>query len=76
MLYIVLWQSFVNGTPCDIVDKERSTEVRYTCADDDKTALVAVEELHSCAYQITIATPFICKHPDFKGIEVASRAPQ
>ena len=63
-------QSYEAGTACDVADRERASDLHYICANDGQTRISSVKELHSCSYQIILATPLICKHPAFKNVEV------
>lgn len=63
-------QIYTGGSPCDVKEVERTAEVRYMCSEKGGTALLSVREVHSCSYQIHIATPLICQHPSFQGIKV------
>lgn len=42
-------------------------QVRFTCMRDvNDNMLVSVKEFPTCNYIFTVATPFLCKHPEFK----------
>ena len=55
-----------NGDVCELTGKPRSAEVRFVCgvAGSD-TLLASVREPASCTYVVTVATPRLCKHPEF-----------
>ena len=63
-------QVYDGGSPCDVKDIQRTTEVRYTCAAGQDTVVTSIREVHSCSYQITVATPLICSHTAFHGVQV------
>ncbi|RMZ55408.1 hypothetical protein APUTEX25_003532, partial [Auxenochlorella protothecoides] len=64
-----LAQQYVNGSDCELAPKQRSTEVRYTCGQDDKSIIQSVREVESCSYVVTILTPLLCAHDDFVSVE-------
>ncbi|KAL6782156.1 hypothetical protein ACKKBF_B10870 [Auxenochlorella protothecoides x Auxenochlorella symbiontica] len=64
-----LAQQYVNGSDCELARKQRSTEVRYTCGQDDKSIIQSVREVESCSYVVTILTPLLCAHDDFVSVE-------
>lgn len=64
------YQVYKGGSDCEVKDARRKTEVRYMCSKSGATAITSIREVHSCSYQIMIATPLICQHPDFAGVQV------
>lgn len=65
-------QIYDGGSACDVQDIERTTEVRYVCSEGQDSVITSVREVHSCSYQIVIATPLICRHSAFRGVEVSN----
>jgi len=61
-------ETFVDGTPCDIINVHRQTEVRYYCSEDKikGTYISEVLEPTSCSYVLKIYTPDMCNHPIFR----------
>lgn len=58
---------FSGGTPCDLTDLERQTEVRFVCAPTGGiNAITAIKEPATCKYTFTFATPLLCHHRSFK----------
>ena len=53
---------FTGGTPCDLADLNRETEVIFKCSDqsDGVVAIVDVSEPATCRYALTLATPAAC----------------
>lgn len=72
-------QMYTDGTVCDLSGSKRVTEVRFTCGNEKQMSAITdikvicfsfctyfKQEPYSCNYVITIATPFLCSHADFK----------
>ncbi|PRP82965.1 hypothetical protein PROFUN_09916 [Planoprotostelium fungivorum] len=59
-------ESYNLGTPCDITGLQRSTEVQYECSTNSANHISSIREPATCTYVVTISTPAICKHPQYK----------
>ncbi|KAF2071660.1 hypothetical protein CYY_007014 [Polysphondylium violaceum] len=61
-------ETFIGGTPCDIIDANRQTEIRYYCSEDRVKGAYIGELLEptSCSYLLKIYTPDMCSHPIFR----------
>jgi protein OS-9 len=57
---------FTEGTPCDLTDLKRQTEVRLTCAPNGVNVIVGIEEPSTCRYVFTFQTPELCKRSEFR----------
>lgn len=57
---------FTEGTPCDLTDLKRQTEVRLTCAPNGVNVIVGIEEPSTCRYVFTFQTPELCKRREFR----------
>ncbi|KXZ45720.1 hypothetical protein GPECTOR_51g706 [Gonium pectorale] len=58
---------FGDGADCVMTGGPRSAEVRFTCMPDtSENAIVSIREFPTCNYVMTVSTPFLCNHPDFK----------
>ncbi|KAI8882396.1 hypothetical protein K501DRAFT_334047 [Backusella circina FSU 941] len=61
-----LSQLWPEGTLCDVTGQPRSVEIVYECGKDtlnQEDRLLSFKEVHTCQYEITIATPRLCVHP-------------
>uniref|UniRef100_A0A061RW13 Protein OS-9 n=1 Tax=Tetraselmis sp. GSL018 TaxID=582737 RepID=A0A061RW13_9CHLO len=65
-------QKYTGGTPCDITNTPRETEVRFICSSDHTNVLTSIKEPSTCSYTMTFSTPLLCKHPSFKKKEASS----
>mmetsp|Transcript_31818 Transcript_31818/g.70690 ORF Transcript_31818/g.70690 Transcript_31818/m.70690 type:complete len:390 (-) Transcript_31818:180-1349(-) len=55
------------GQSCVMTGLPRTAEVRFTCMRDIRdNTIVSVKEFPTCNYVFTVATPFLCNHPEFK----------
>ncbi|XP_014662882.1 PREDICTED: protein OS-9-like isoform X2 [Priapulus caudatus] len=59
-------QHYVNGTKCDLTEKERKTEVRFMCEEGKGDYIARIEEPQTCSYIVTVHTMRICHHPYLK----------
>eukprot|EP01117_Protostelium_nocturnum_P018220 TRINITY_DN7585_c0_g1_i1.p1 TRINITY_DN7585_c0_g1~~TRINITY_DN7585_c0_g1_i1.p1 ORF type:complete len:402 (+),score=127.89 TRINITY_DN7585_c0_g1_i1:138-1343(+) len=60
-------ETYNQGTPCDIAgENQRKTTVRYECSPDTSTMISSIREPSTCTYVVTIASPYICKHPNYR----------
>lgn len=60
-------QVYTDGTVCDLNNKPRQIESRIYCGIADKAHQIKnVVESSTCEYIITIQTPLLCSHPQFK----------
>ena len=57
---------FTEGTPCDLTDLKRQTEVRLTCAPNGVNVIASIEEPSTCRYVFTFQTPELCKRSEFR----------
>ncbi|KAF5837447.1 hypothetical protein DUNSADRAFT_4363 [Dunaliella salina] len=59
--------NFTGGDTCLLNGEPRTAEVRFTCMKDVKDSIIfSVNEFPTCNYVFVVATPFLCKHPEFK----------
>ncbi len=63
---------FVNGTVCDIDNKEgeylkRATTLELSCGIVDE--IIDVQEDKTCHYHVKVSLVSLCNYPDFKPIE-------
>ncbi|ETV89354.1 hypothetical protein, variant [Aphanomyces astaci] len=60
-------QVYEGGTPCDEVDRARSTRVLLFCPTLKKQApyIISIQESATCAYVLKVAVPSLCDHPYF-----------
>ena len=62
-----LSHAFTGGTPCDLADLARETEVRFTCAPGEGVnAIASIKEPSTCRYAFTFATPLVCGRGGFR----------
>ncbi|OQR99061.1 hypothetical protein ACHHYP_07348 [Achlya hypogyna] len=56
-----------SGTPCDAVDRTRSTRLLMFCPllKSQPAYIISVQETSTCTYTIKVATPSVCGHPHF-----------
>eukprot|EP00891_Asterochloris_glomerata_P005197 jgi/Astpho2/5197/Aster-04777 len=63
-------QMYTGGERCEIdgseAGRQRSTEVRFMCSEDAKESITAIMEPSTCNYLLTVTTPRLCKHPEFR----------
>eukprot|EP00270_Netrium_digitus_P020551 TRINITY_DN8509_c0_g1_i1.p1 TRINITY_DN8509_c0_g1~~TRINITY_DN8509_c0_g1_i1.p1 ORF type:complete len:385 (+),score=106.02 TRINITY_DN8509_c0_g1_i1:274-1428(+) len=57
---------YTDGTPCDLTNEKRQTEVRYVCSEDGNNYIASIKEAPTCHYQVIIHTTVLCSHPLFK----------
>lgn len=63
----VLLESYMGGSICDITQEPRETIVKYRCSEMEKFSVIdSVEESASCKYTVSILTPLLCSHPEFR----------
>lgn len=57
---------YSGGANCHLTGQPRTAEVRYTCLrDTHQNMVLSVREFPTCNYVVVVATPFVCKHPQF-----------
>ncbi|GAB2300272.1 Protein OS-9 [Dionaea muscipula] len=56
---------YTNGTPCDLTNQQRETEVRFVCS-EPRAMISSITEVSTCKYALTIQSPMLCKHPLFQ----------
>ena len=54
---------YVGGTPCDLNQQPRSTEVKFLCGPD--AAVTNLMEPSTCHYQLDFSSPEMCQHKSF-----------
>eukprot|EP01133_Synstelium_polycarpum_P017968 gene17968-21441_t len=63
-------ERYDGGTPCDLFQGSRQTEVRFYCNNDPirtgQTYITEIAEPSSCNYILKIQTFLMCTHPVFK----------
>eukprot|EP00983_Pelagomonas_calceolata_P108796 1159496-Pelagomonas_calceolata.AAC.1 len=60
-----MWCTFGTDANCDAAPL--TAQVRFTCMKDVKDSIIfSVNEFPTCNYVFVVATPFLCKHPEFK----------
>jgi protein OS-9 len=65
-------ETYTGGTPCDVRELRRQSEIRFRCSEGDVSLIVDLKEPSTCQYLIDIETPLLCKHPKYrKKIDVA-----
>ncbi|CAI4227643.1 unnamed protein product [Auanema sp. JU1783] len=57
---------YTQGTPCQLIEKPRTTTVMYICNEYVRSQIYSVTEVSTCAYEVVVLTKAICKHPSFK----------
>lgn len=57
---------YTNGAECELAGERRTVELRLVCGTSGQTLLLEVREPRSCSYVFTVATPRLCKHPEFQ----------
>ena len=58
---------FTGGTPCDLANLARETEVQFTCAlGEEVNAIASIQEPSTCRYAFTFATPLVCGRGGFR----------
>lgn len=55
-----------DGTHCDLNNEHRTTKVQYVCYPHGKNEVYSLKETSTCNYEVTILTPALCSHPNFK----------
>ena len=65
---------FTGGTPCDLTNLERETEVVFKCAPGGGAApaVVTVAEPATCRYSLSFATPVVCEGNDAAKVRALS----
>lgn len=64
-----------DGTICDITGKPRTVQLDFYCSPETRTGmLVSLKEPSTCNYLLSVATPLLCAHPEFKVEEKAEQA--
>ena len=60
-----IFQKYNKGTPCDIEDLVRETEVRFYCSNSNslRNYIRSVEEPSTCRYIVHIELVDLCFHP-------------
>jgi protein OS-9 len=63
-----LGHTFAGGATCHLTGAPRSAEVRFACGAPSgrENVITAVKEFPACNYVLTVASPFLCKHPAFR----------
>eukprot|EP00210_Caulerpa_lentillifera_P007988 g7627.t1 len=62
-------QLYTNGDVCDQTEEPRTTEVRFFCDEQSQwsaSAITGIEEGPTCHYVVSVSSPLLCKHPEFK----------
>eukprot|EP01132_Coremiostelium_polycephalum_P011105 gene11105-13588_t len=64
-------ETFTDGTPCDLFNVNRQTEIRYYCLEHPSFSgysdyIQEILEPSSCSYILKVHTQNMCKHPLFK----------
>jgi len=57
---------YSEGSTCDITGSKRTTEMRFYCSSEANTIITDIKEPFSCQYIVSISTPYLCKHPDYR----------
>ena len=58
---------FTGGTPCDLANLARETEVQFTCAlGEEVNAIASLLEPSTCRYAFTFASPLVCGRGGFR----------
>ena len=57
--------NYTDGTPCDITNKPRRTNVQYACHPNTHGEIYQLRETSSCEYEIIIFTGLLCAHPSY-----------
>eukprot|EP01102_Stenamoeba_stenopodia_P011979 TRINITY_DN3725_c0_g1_i1.p1 TRINITY_DN3725_c0_g1~~TRINITY_DN3725_c0_g1_i1.p1 ORF type:complete len:320 (-),score=70.02 TRINITY_DN3725_c0_g1_i1:16-975(-) len=58
-------EMYIDGTTCDLTNQPRTIEVQYFCTEGDKSFISEISEPSTCNYQLFVATPLLCRHPDY-----------
>ncbi|ORZ04887.1 hypothetical protein BCR42DRAFT_457031 [Absidia repens] len=56
----VLVQHWTDGSKCDITNQPRTIDIQFQCAGQDMDHIAYFEEVSTCHYHMTIATPRLC----------------
>ena len=61
-------QVYNGGTKCDLTQKPRTVSVEFVCSDTETTYIMGIEEVSTCTYKMSVATPLLCEVPGFENI--------